>query len=189
MTIRLHRFGLLTLLGLTLSSTAIGQSHDGYVPGMSHGQDSMTLPSETGQSAFAALAEIVAILEADPNTNWATVSIDTLRTHLVDMDRLTIATVVDTRVLDGQHIEFQIRGEGGTVQAIQRMVPAHANTVRTSTDWSIEVDPEPDGATLRITPGSAEALTKLRALGFFGFMTIGAHHQAHHLQMATGAGH
>ena len=27
-------------------------------------------PQETGQSAFAALAEIVAILQADPETDW-----------------------------------------------------------------------------------------------------------------------
>ncbi|MEM7724639.1 MAG: hypothetical protein AAF376_20080, partial [Pseudomonadota bacterium] len=30
-------------------------------------------PQETGQSAFAAMAEIVALLRADPDTDWANV--------------------------------------------------------------------------------------------------------------------
>lgn len=40
-------------------------------------------PQETGQSAFAALAEIVTILQADPETDWERVDIDGLRRHLV----------------------------------------------------------------------------------------------------------
>lgn len=58
------------------------------------------------QSAFAALAEIVAILESDPHTDWSSVSIDTLRTHLVDMEQLTLSSVVRTHMLDDQHIKF-----------------------------------------------------------------------------------
>ena len=55
-------------------------------------------PQETGQSTFAALAEIVAILQADPETDWERVDIDGLRRHLVDMDLLTQEAVV-TRTL------------------------------------------------------------------------------------------
>ena len=43
---------------------------------------SMGGPQETGQSAFAALAEIVAILQADPETDWERVDIAGLRRHL-----------------------------------------------------------------------------------------------------------
>ena len=69
------------------------------------------------------------------------------------------------------------------------MVPAHAHEVRTSNEWGVEVIVESDGVTVELTPSSAEDYIKLKALGFFGFMTIGAHHQLHHLQMAKGAGH
>lgn len=189
MTTRLRRPGLIVLIGFALSSAAYGQNHSGHVAGMSHGDDSATLPSEAGQSAFAALAEIVAILEADPHTDWSSVSIDALRTHLVDMDQLTLSSVVRTQMLDDQQIKFYVSGEGRTVKAIQTMVPTHAGMVRASTGWNIDVERESDGVTLTVNPGSPEMLTKLKALGFFGFMTIGAHHQSHHLQMATGQGH
>lgn len=189
MTIRLHRLGLIALIWFALSSAAYGQSHSGHVAGMSHGADSSILPAETGQSAFAALAEIIALLEADPHTDWTEVNIDALRTHLVDMDQLTLLSTVRTQMLDEQRIKFRISGEGRTVKTIQTMVPTHAGMVRTSTGWDIEVNHEPDGVTLIVNPESPEGLTKLRALGFFGFMTIGAHHQLHHLQMATGQGH
>jgi hypothetical protein len=36
-------------------------------------------PTQPGQAAFAAIQEIVAILEADPRTDWSKVNIDALR--------------------------------------------------------------------------------------------------------------
>ena len=156
---------------------------------MKHGAESMVLPVETGQSAFAALAEIVAILEADENTNWSSVSIDILRAHLVDMDRLTLYSIVESTVLDDQRIRFQVRGKGQTLNAIHAMVPVHARMVRGLTGWQISVVREATGVVLTVEPDPPEALTRLKAFGFFGFMTIGAHHQAHHLQMARGQGH
>ena len=47
------------------------------------------LTSETGQSQFAAIAEIVSLLRDDPETNWAQVDIRDLREHPVDMDNVT----------------------------------------------------------------------------------------------------
>ncbi len=37
------------------------------------------LPKEAGQSAFAAIHEIVVMLEGDPKTDWSKVDIDALR--------------------------------------------------------------------------------------------------------------
>ena len=52
-------------------------------------------PTERGRvRSFAALSEIVALLEADPQTDWGTVDITALRDHLVDMARLVTGTVV-----------------------------------------------------------------------------------------------
>lgn len=65
-------------------------------------------PQETGQSAFAALAEIVTILQADPETDWERVDIDGLRRHLVDMDLLTQEAVV-ARTLRPEGARFKIR--------------------------------------------------------------------------------
>lgn len=40
-------------------------------------------PAEPGQGTFAAIAEIVALLQSDPTTDWATVDIEALRQHLI----------------------------------------------------------------------------------------------------------
>ena len=41
-----------------------------------------------------------------------------------------------------------------------------------------------DGVALSVDGDAAQ----IQGLGFFGLMTIGAHHQEHHLMMAKGAG-
>ena len=142
-----------------------------------------------GQSAFAAIQEIVALLDADPHTDWSKVSIDKLRSHLLDMDHLTLSASASSKEIDGQIIEFRITGQTRTLQAIHAMVPTHAKMVREATGWEIDVQIISDGVILLVNPGSNEAFTRLKALGFFGFMTIGAHHQTHHLQMARGQDH
>ena len=52
------------------------------------------MPVEGGQSAFAAIQEIVGILENDPHTDWSKVDIEALRQHLIDMDNVTLRAAV-----------------------------------------------------------------------------------------------
>lgn len=52
------------------------------------------MPGETGQAAFAAIQEIVAMLDADPATDWARVDIEALRQHLIDMNNVTLGAAV-----------------------------------------------------------------------------------------------
>lgn len=138
-------------------------------------------PKETGQSAFAALAEIVAILVADPETDWSAVNISELRRHLVDMELLTLeAEVVATRRPEGAR--FEILGTPRVQEAIRAMVPAHAGFLATETGWSVLTD-EIEGGVAMTVDGD---LAKILGLGFFGLMTVGAHHQEHHLMTATG---
>jgi hypothetical protein len=47
-------------------------------------------PTQPGQSAFAAIQEIVGILDADPKTDWSKVDIEALRQHLIDMNNVTL---------------------------------------------------------------------------------------------------
>lgn len=203
---------ILLVIGLTLSSTGFAQQHDAP---MSHDPAHMEhdesghalarktatlpqtdivaqeniLPSQVGQSAFFAIAEIVEILENDPDTDWAAVDIDALRSHLVDMDHITLNASTETLQVDEQQIHYVITGKDDTLTAIRRMVPAHASVVQNMTHWTITTTQQADGATVSIKTGDKAALTRLKALGFHGFLTIGAHHQAHHLQMARGVGH
>ena len=143
------------------------------------------VPAETGQAAFAAIQEIVARLRADPRTDWDKVDIDALREHLIDMDEVTMrATVRKTQVENG--IQVFVTGAGRTLEAIQRMVPSQAKQIDGSDGWTARTSPLPDGVALTVTSASPTEGRKIRALGFMGIMTTGAHHQMHHLAIAKG---
>ena len=147
------------------------------------------LPLEGGQSTFAAIIEIVALLETDPTTKWADVDIDALQSHLRDMDNLILSTSATTEVIDTQTIRYSVNGAGASLEAIHRMAPAHTRFLRESRGWDIRTVLTTDGATVQITLNKNLSKERLIALGFYGFMSLDSHHQAHHLLIATGKGH
>lgn len=170
---------------LAWTSSALGQdSHAGHAA--HHQPDAVTAqPAEAGQGAFAAIAEIVAMLEADPETDWSTVNVSALRDHLVDMNALTLEATVSAETLaDG--LVMTVTGEGRTREAIQRMVPAHAGELDKMVDWSASAETVAEGAKLTVTSPDPAVQAKIRGLGFFGLMASGSHHQPHHLAMARG---
>ena len=142
-------------------------------------------PSETGQSQFAAIAEIVTLLRDDPNTDWAQVDIKALRDHLVDMDNVTTRASVERKV-DGSSVMFMVTGDDVVVASIRRMVLAHSPMLQGTSDWTVIAGDLGNGAWMLVQVGSDEDLNQVLGLGFFGLMTIGAHHQQHHLMIATG---
>ena len=66
------------------------------------------------------------------------------------------------------------------------MVPAHAVELAKIEGWQAEATAEPAGAVLMATSADPRQEARIRALGFFGLMATGAHHQAHHWAIATG---
>lgn len=164
-------------------TAACAQEH---TPGMRHGA---ALPTQSGQSAYGAIGEIVRLLEADPATDWSRVSIERLRQHLVDMDEVTLRSrVVQTEIPGGARID--VTGEGRTVQSIRGMTRAHGAQEDATSDVRIQVEEIPGGARLTVTarqPGDALTVARLRGLGFIGLMTRGDHHAPHHLAMARGS--
>src|SRR4051794_4975790 len=76
-------------------------------------------PTEPGQSAFAAIQEIVQILEADPATDWRTVNVEALRQHLIDMDNVTMRADVKNEPVEGG-MNFIVSGTGPVRDSIQR---------------------------------------------------------------------
>lgn len=144
-----------------------------------------SFPIETGQSQFAAIAEIVTLLRNDPETDWSMVDIQALRDHLVDMDNLTTRASVE-RTVDGQNVVFSVTGDTMVASSIQRMVTAHNLMLQQATDWSVSSSEQASGATMTVNVASKEELYQVMGLGFFGLMTIGAHHQQHHVMIATG---
>ena len=166
---------------------ATSHDHAGHMA-MEGDAAASTLPVEPGQGGFAAIAEIVALLAADPTTDWSSVDIDALRNHLVDMNEVTLnSDVAVTETADT--IVFRVTGSGRTVASIQAMVPAHSAELTRTGTWEAVGEPIENGATLTIKVADPQERAKLRALGFYGVMATGAHHQQHHLWMATGQGH
>ena len=143
-----------------------------------------TAPKEPGQSAFAAIQEIVELLEADPKTDWAKVNIDALRAHLIDMNNVTLAAQVASEPVDGG-MRYLVTGAGPVSDSIKRMLLAHAATMSGVNGWRFEASAMEGGAVLTVHAPEAD-LRKLRGLGFMGVMARGMHHQAHHLAIARG---
>ena len=152
--------------------------------GMMMGSAVTGQPTMAGQDAFGTIQEVVRILEADPTTDWSKVNIAALREHLVDMDEVTLHAAASERVLDNG-IEIAVTGEGRTLQAIKRMIPAHVQEL-SRIGWNAKTEDLPNGVKLTVTSTDAKQVTKLKGLGFMGIMVQGAHHQPHHLAMAKG---
>lgn len=181
------------LLGGTafLSAQTTHSSHGDSMDHATHAQDQPlqnTILTEPGQGAFAALSEVVRVLEADPDTNWGRVDLAGLRAHLVDMDRLVSDTnVEETELTDG--LSAMATGDSNTIATLRRMVPAHAAQLAQDERWTVEaveaVDAE-NGVELRVTSVDPALVARIRRLGFFGLMASQDHHREHHMMMARG---
>jgi hypothetical protein len=159
------------------------QGHHPMMQGM-HGMRHSGQPTMAGQSAFRAIQEIVGILEADPNTDWSKVNIGALREHLIDMNEVTLNAVASERNLD-DGLEIAVTGEGRTLDAIKRMVPAHAREL-VKIGWSATTEDLPNGVKFTVTSTVPQEVVKIKGLGFMGIMVQGGHHQLHHIAMAKG---
>jgi hypothetical protein len=151
------------------------------------GQRAAGEPTMPGQDAFGAIQEVVQILEADPKTDWSKVNIAALREHLIDMNEVTLHAVANQRPLENG-VEIDVTGQGRTLAAIKRMVPAHVRELD-KLGWNAKTDNLPDGVKLVVTSTDPARVTRLKALGFMGIMVQGGHHQPHHLMIAKGEFH
>ena len=152
------------------------EQHQQQIAGSMHGQD-----------AFGAIQQIVQILEADPATDWSKVNIAALRDHLIDMNEVTLHAVANEQMLVNG-VEMAVTGEGRTLEAIKRMIPAHA-TELAKMGWNAKTEDLPNGVKFTVTTDDFEQAAKLKALGFMGIMVQGGHHQLHHLMIAKGERH
>jgi len=157
-------------------------------PGMMGTQTGMAgQPTMPGQDAFGTIQEVVQILESDPTTDWSKVNIAALREHLIDMNEVTLHAIAAQRALD-DGIEIAVTGDGRTLEAIKRMVPAHVGEL-SKIGWNVKTEDLPNGVKLTVTTNDPKQVIKLKALGFMGIMAQGGHHQPHHLMMAKGKFH
>ena len=169
-----------------------GMNHAAMTPGTAMTHAAMTgaaamppaaMPTEPGQGGFGTVAEIVAMLRADPATDWAAVDIAALVAHLRDMDALFTEAAPETEAVPGG-AAFRFRRDAKGADAVWRMVPAHGPVLTGETGWASDVDATGDTLVWTVTGDEAQ----IRALGFMGLMAVGNHHQAHHLALARGTG-
>jgi hypothetical protein len=160
------------------------RQHRGMMPmGAMHGASAT--PTLPGQGAFGAIQEIVRMLDANPKTDWSKVDLEALRQHLIDMDEVTLKAEAAPKQIDGG-LEIAITGNGRTLTAIQRMIPAYAQTVNGQNGWTAKADTLPNGELLTVTATDPKEIQHIRGLGFIGLLVSGSHHQPHHLAMAKG---
>lgn len=156
------------------------QGHMGGAPASHAG----TAPTEPGQAAFGAIQEIVQILEADPRTDWSKVDIEALRQHLIDMNNVTLGARIANAPIDGG-IRFTVTGDTAVRDSIRRMTAAHAATMDGVGGWHFSAK-ETDGGSIFEVRVPPQDMARLKGLGFIGVMTVGMHHQEHHLMIARG---
>lgn len=167
---------IMLILETSASPLAQDQTHQ-------HGHHAT--PTEAGQAAFATIQEIVLILTNNPKTTWSQVDIPALREHLIDMNEVTMNAVVNMSV-DQNRVTFTAQGEGRTIQSIQRMLVAHAGSSDLPAGWQSRTVEIADGAELSMQVTEVEDVRMIIALGLIGVLTMGGHHQSHHLAMAVG---
>ncbi len=142
--------------------------------------------TEPGQSAFATIAEVVRVMDANPDTDWSTVDIDALRAHLQDMDRVTLDSVAVAEDIEGG-VRFTVTGDDRVAPSIARMVVGHARVMDGTDGWRYTAEVLPNGAQIDVLVPAGD-LAKLKGLGFYGLLASGPHHQPHHWAMANGTG-
>lgn len=197
-----------SLAGPVVAHTVFAQSRPAPGHGPAHGQGAMPshgpdehaghassmhgtaggAPTMPGQDAFAAIAEVVRILDADPATDWSKVDIERLRQHLIDMNEVVLQSAVTRQQAPGG-LAMDITGTGRTEQAIRAMVVPHAAELDRMPLFTARTETIPGGVRLTVVaraPEDARVVARIRALGFAGLLTEGAHHQPHHLAMARG---
>ena len=141
-----------------------------------------------GQDAFATIASVVAELEADSTTDWSKVNIGALRRHLQAMNDVTLyASATQIDVPGGARMD--VTGDGRVVESIRSMLRSHAPELDVLGMYRATVEDIPRG--IRLTVRAADSadvktVTKIRALGFAGLLTQGAHHTEHHVMIARG---
>ena len=143
---------LLVFLALTLPLAASAQT--AAPPMMTHHHE-MTMsggagaPTQPGQSAFAAIQEIVTIFETDPKTDWSKVDIEALRRHLIDMDNVTLRAEVKAEPVEGG-MRFVVTGSGDVRDSIRRMTSAHAATMNGAGGWTFKAEQTAEGDQLTV---------------------------------------
>lgn len=187
------RLAMSLVLALGAPFALHAQTHQ-HTPGMTHetapAAQVTAVPTQTGQAAFAAISEIVRMLQADSTTDWSKVNIEALRLHLRDMDLVLMQSRVVASNVDGG-VRLEVTGEGEVTEAIRRMLHSHGQALEAEFPVRTSIEHHERGLVFIARakdPADTAYAARLRALGLAGLLVMGDHHAPHHLMIARGLG-
>jgi hypothetical protein len=189
----MRRLPALAVSIILLAARPAAAQHEGMDHAAHMAAEKGGAPTSAGQAAYAVIAEVVRALEADPRTDWSKVDIDALRRHLVDMDEVTLRSAAVQRPVDGG-IAVDVTGTTPrAAEAVARMARSHAAALDADPRFVVTAQPIAAGG-VRFTVRAEDArdlalVARIRGLGFYGLLTVGDHHAAHHLMLARGENH
>ena len=164
----------LVLGALLITPPLLAQS-----PPAMHGHHAATpaasTPSLPGQDAFGAIAEVVSLLDADPDTDWSRVDLERLRQHLIDMNEVVLRSAVKASPVPAG-LAMEITGAPRTERAIRAMLVPHAVELDGMADWTARTERIPGGLRLTVTARAlddARTVARIRGLGFIGLLVQG----------------
>ena len=195
--------GIVLAAGLLTAPEIYAQTHDHTHQGQAshdhaahhraaHAAHATASPSaglltEAGNGAFAAVQEVVRLLESRPDTDWSKVDLEALRQHLIDMEHMTLGAEVLSHETVPGGARFRVRGvDEAAHAAIGRVLGAHAGMIAAERGWTMEMARGDGEYVIVVTSPREEDAARIRGLGYIGIMALGDHHAPHHLMIATG---
>ncbi len=183
-----------TIIAVPMASAHMHHANMNHAAMMGHNAaPTQVVLTESGTDPFATLQEVIAALEANPDTNWEKVNIEALRLHLVEMQDMTTNVDVKQQYIDNGFQVVVMPTTNRAVKSLIRVLSGHPAQMKAETGWDMQVQNNDGVFTLTVTTDNAKDIAKLRGLGYIGVMAYGNHHQPHHWAMASGdnphAGH
>jgi len=143
--------------------------------------------SMPGNEIFGTIQEVISKLEADPATDWSNVDLESLRQHLLDMKAFTEEVSIISKEPFENGVKIKVKPETKRVsEALKRVFKMHPAMLKKEKGWEMKAKEEDEEWTIIVTTTKTSEVDKIRALGYIGILTEGAHHQLHHWMIATG---
>lgn len=99
------------------------------------------------------------------------------------MDNVTLRAAVTSDEIDGGTRYTVTSADPAVVAAIRAMVITHVPTINGVEGWTMQAEEVASGAAMTVT---GHDTARIRSLGFIGLMTVGMHHQTHHIALTSG---
>ena len=186
----LKKLSLIMMLFVPIASAQMHHANMNHAAMMGHNQ-SITqvrevMLTESGTDPFATLQEVIAALEANPNTSWEKVNLEALRLHLIEMQDMTINVEVSQQPINNGFKAVVTPTTSRAAKSLKRVLSGHPVQMKAETGWDMQVENIDNVFTLTITTPIPDEVAKIRGLGYIGLMAYGNHHQPHHWAIATG---